>query len=172
MMKHKVKNSLDSGFLYCRNNHKRIDISVEEYNSQIKYSLYEELSTMTSANLKKFVVDVLNKEKILHEKLINKMQSEKIDHSLKVVANFINENDSDIKSIEKVEKLEEELKNTKKRIIQLILVIRELREVSENLDLFKISFNEAELEYLSRLLIKQVIIGQEYIEVDYYLTNL
>ena len=169
-MKHRKENPLDAGYFVCSANHRRVAISVEEFNNLVNQTVLDHVQSISIDKAEK----VISRRIITENKRLQREQkivvSEYLDTSLAV--STLNKEDKPFipRYLGKIEKLKEKHQS----IGQDILALKELRDDIKDvkqLTQLNLDISQQELQRLIELLVDKALVFETHIQIALYLSK-
>lgn len=169
-MKHRKENPLDAGYFVCSANHRRVAISVEEFNNLVKKTVLDHVQSISIDNAEKVISNRINTENKRLEREKKKVVSEYLDTSLTVSTLDKKEKPLLPKYLGRIE----ELKERNRAIGQDILALKELHEDIKDvkqLTQLNLNFSQQEIQRLIELLVDKALVLENHVQIALYLST-
>lgn len=169
IMKHRKKNSLDAGYFVCSSNHRRLAISVGEFNDLVNQTVLNHLKSISIDQAEKIISKKIGTENKKLQREQKKVISEYLDISLTI--STLDKKDKPFIQ-EYLDKMKE-LKERHNSIGQDILALKELSDDIKSVNyLTKLNINitHQELQRLIELLIEKTFVYDTHVQMYLYLS--
>jgi hypothetical protein len=168
-MKHRKENPIDPGYFVCSANHKRLAISVEEFNNLVNQTVLDHVQSISINQAEKVITKRIGAENKRLELAQKKTVAEYLDTSLAVST-------LDHKKKSRMEKLLGKIKALKDRhnlIGRDLLALSELKDdikSAKYLTRQDLDITQRELQRLIELLVDEAFIFDTHVQISLYLS--
>ncbi|AWE08888.1 hypothetical protein DCE79_16725 [Lysinibacillus sp. 2017] len=169
-MKVKRQHPLDSGQIYCSNGHKKVEISIVEYNQQISLTLHEELLKFKHSHLRKIAVNTLKGEKVALEQQLKQLKNNYQNALLDLTSSFDSVDARYDKSLATLDLLKNSISITLDEITMIDNLIEEIKTLTDYLNSFNLTLSTEDLINIATLLVEDIHVGHDFTSITLFLT--
>jgi len=168
-MKHRKANPLDQGYFVCRDNHKRVAISVRELNDLINQTVLDYVQTISIKHAEKIILKRIRTEiKNLLQKQ-KKVTSEYLDTSVEISTLDQRYHSSISMYLDKIRLLKEQSTSISSDISALNDLSNDIKTIKQ-LTKLELNLSQQEMQQLIELLVDEIHVFEDYIEIKLFLS--
>lgn len=170
-MKYRKENPLDTGYFVCSSHHRRLSISVEEFNDLVKQTVLNHIQSISVDTANRIMSRriVTENKRLQREK--EKAISEYVDTSLEVSTLDKKEKSLIPQYLDKIQALKERYNELGQDIFALKTLSNDIKSIKQLNSQLNLNFSQQDLTRLIDLFVDKVLIHETEVRIELFLST-